>query len=622
MNLSTILSILPRGASAPPPSPSYVNATHQYLAESMVASQWKRWTSANRGGVDQTTITASIAGTTMTVTSASADTLGKGHFITGSGVSADTRIVQQLTGSPGGTGTYQVDKTQTLSSRSLLSDVKLPRTLANFDGGVAWASDAVVAGNVSDSGGVGAQLVQAFTASVINTFDGRIVTRAGGHNAGMDGSVLVTDLLAGPGCKFRVMARSGKVRPWVNTWPAWLQDSTTISAEELGTTAAIVTVNGTAGTQTLTAPSAVAEGLTGPASMVSGDSFIGGVAGIPMGAYVTGISMSGSSATITISQPLTADVSGALATIRRGAYISVESSIENVSMPHACQHYFGNYAVPGSSKVLVSGGYMGGRNYAHNLGGGWIFDPSQETSPNKGVLGPLQMAAGATHNKLARLGFAGPAHNGGSGIMGALAGSDVTGSVYLAGCATDSGRVSLWRYNSVDTAPSLTKIADAGYNFAPPSVYVTNAVVCPDPRLGGAARMFFMDDAPGINSQFDVFSDIDGTPGQYFACTWPTRPTFAATSDSGRRAFAYCWNSDRQVMACHTGTAIYEFTLTWNGTTYVSSAWTNVTAGATGDVPTKVASEYDLMPIAYFPAPYRAYAVSDQYFNVRFFRRD
>jgi hypothetical protein len=70
-------------------------------------------------GSHTTTFTASIATTTMTVTANSAGSILPGMIITGTGVSANTYIVTQLTGTPGGTGTYTVSVSQTVSSTTI-----------------------------------------------------------------------------------------------------------------------------------------------------------------------------------------------------------------------------------------------------------------------------------------------------------------------------------------------------------------------------------------------------------------------------------------------------------------------------------------------------------------------
>lgn len=64
-------------------------------------------------------ITASIAANVMTVSAVGAGTLAVGQGLSGTGVSANTFIVAQLTGTAGGTGTYQVNIPQTVSSTTI-----------------------------------------------------------------------------------------------------------------------------------------------------------------------------------------------------------------------------------------------------------------------------------------------------------------------------------------------------------------------------------------------------------------------------------------------------------------------------------------------------------------------
>jgi len=68
-----------------------------------------------------TVVTASIASTTMTVTSADAsgNLLYAGQVISGTGVTAGTTIVAQLTGDTGLTGTYTVSASQTVTSTTI-----------------------------------------------------------------------------------------------------------------------------------------------------------------------------------------------------------------------------------------------------------------------------------------------------------------------------------------------------------------------------------------------------------------------------------------------------------------------------------------------------------------------
>lgn len=63
--------------------------------------------------------TGSIAGTTMTVSAVLIGTVQAGATVFGVGVAATTVVQRQLTGAPGGIGTYQVSVSQTLGSETL-----------------------------------------------------------------------------------------------------------------------------------------------------------------------------------------------------------------------------------------------------------------------------------------------------------------------------------------------------------------------------------------------------------------------------------------------------------------------------------------------------------------------
>ena len=68
-------------------------------------------------------INAGLAGGTMTVTALTFGTITLGNQVFGTGVAANTLIVNQLSGSVGGTGVYAVSIKQTIPSQSLASGV-------------------------------------------------------------------------------------------------------------------------------------------------------------------------------------------------------------------------------------------------------------------------------------------------------------------------------------------------------------------------------------------------------------------------------------------------------------------------------------------------------------------
>ena len=76
-------------------------------------------------------ITASISGTTLTVTAVTSNPISIGQAVSGTGISANTTITGFLTGT-GGTGTYTVSNSQTVASEAMqVNDVNAAPLLAN-----------------------------------------------------------------------------------------------------------------------------------------------------------------------------------------------------------------------------------------------------------------------------------------------------------------------------------------------------------------------------------------------------------------------------------------------------------------------------------------------------------
>lgn len=69
-------------------------------------------------------VTAAIAGTTLTVTVVGSGTLYVGNTISGTGVTAGTVIMSQLSGTTGGVGTYNVNTSQTVASTTIVTNTK------------------------------------------------------------------------------------------------------------------------------------------------------------------------------------------------------------------------------------------------------------------------------------------------------------------------------------------------------------------------------------------------------------------------------------------------------------------------------------------------------------------
>jgi hypothetical protein len=76
-------------------------------------------TSGIIGIANTTSVTASIAGSIMTVSAVGTGSLAVGQFLNPSTVTAGTKSIAQLTGTAGSTGTYAVNIPQTLASTTV-----------------------------------------------------------------------------------------------------------------------------------------------------------------------------------------------------------------------------------------------------------------------------------------------------------------------------------------------------------------------------------------------------------------------------------------------------------------------------------------------------------------------
>lgn len=92
--------------------------------------------------IPTTVYTASISTTTMTVTAVTSGTLAVGQKISGSGVTVGTRITALVTGA-GGTGTYTVSASQTVGSTTITSN---PTMFVTVVGSGALANGQTIAG--------------------------------------------------------------------------------------------------------------------------------------------------------------------------------------------------------------------------------------------------------------------------------------------------------------------------------------------------------------------------------------------------------------------------------------------------------------------------------------------
>lgn len=118
----------PRGARfLNAPYGAFQDDTDQTDGSTAVAYYFRFNTTDYSNGVSVVSHTASFTGsiatTTLTVSAISAGTIYPSMQISGTGITAGTRIVAQLTGTAGGTGTYTVSASQTVSSTTITGDL-------------------------------------------------------------------------------------------------------------------------------------------------------------------------------------------------------------------------------------------------------------------------------------------------------------------------------------------------------------------------------------------------------------------------------------------------------------------------------------------------------------------
>jgi hypothetical protein len=111
--LTGTLTVVVDGAARVGASFSLSSATSFSNAASLIQ------TALNTTPPTGASVTGSIATTVLTVTAVGSGTLAAGQRITGTGITAGTTILAQLTGTTGGVGTYTVSVSQTASSTTV-----------------------------------------------------------------------------------------------------------------------------------------------------------------------------------------------------------------------------------------------------------------------------------------------------------------------------------------------------------------------------------------------------------------------------------------------------------------------------------------------------------------------
>lgn len=166
-------------------------------------------------------VTGSIATTVLTVTAVTSGTLSVGQTISGSGVTAGTKITAYGTGT-GGTGTYTVDTSQTASSTTITASAASAAAYAHNAAntgtmGAITVSSAAKAGTyrltiVEPGSNVGTYVVEDPDGIQIGTGIVAAAFSAGGLAFTLaDGS---QDFVAGEGFTITIAAGDGKYAPY------------------------------------------------------------------------------------------------------------------------------------------------------------------------------------------------------------------------------------------------------------------------------------------------------------------------------------------------------------------------------------------------------------------------
>lgn len=140
--------------------------------------------------------TGSVTGTVLTITAVSSGSLTAGAVLSASGLSVGTTVVNQLTGTAGGIGTYTVSISQTVASTTINAN----NGTIYLTFGSGWSGMWIIANNTtgpaaiyaytSASGSTGVYLAQGVTSLIysdgtnVNFADGRYNTSSIGATGG------------------------------------------------------------------------------------------------------------------------------------------------------------------------------------------------------------------------------------------------------------------------------------------------------------------------------------------------------------------------------------------------------------------------------------------------------
>jgi hypothetical protein len=109
----------------------------------------------------ESSFTASISGNVMTVTVLGSGTIGIGQYINGANVQPSTKIISQLTGTPGDTGTYEVNVAQTVTSTTITTITSGIIYIGTVLSGVGVTAGTTITAFGTGNGGAGTYTVSA-----------------------------------------------------------------------------------------------------------------------------------------------------------------------------------------------------------------------------------------------------------------------------------------------------------------------------------------------------------------------------------------------------------------------------------------------------------------------------
>jgi hypothetical protein len=150
-------------------------STHPYTINTVGTTDWEAV-----GASPSVTMTGSISGTTLTVSSISIGSISSGNtVITGSGVTAGTKIVSQQSGTTGQAGTYTVDVSQTVGSTTIKGFVpNIAFTATNVGSGTGVVNTLAAIGYANALNGIIQSPDEGTTPAVVITSGGSGYTSA------------------------------------------------------------------------------------------------------------------------------------------------------------------------------------------------------------------------------------------------------------------------------------------------------------------------------------------------------------------------------------------------------------------------------------------------------------